>query len=97
MTISENQTDPKLLGVVRDMDLGGRCCLDFLIQVNFSKNQVQALYESGLQPEADESTELVFVSKTVIKSWTIPNDLSPQLTNHAVGGLRLYHLYLNHV
>ena len=78
------------------MDLGGRCCLDFLIEVNFSKNQVQALYESGLQSEADESTELVFVPKSVIKTWTIANDLSLQLTHHAVGGLRLYHLYLNH-
>ena len=78
------------------MDLGGRCCLDFLIKVNFSKNQVQELYESGLQSEADESTELVFVPKSVIKSWTISNDLSPHLTHHAVGGLRLYHLYLNY-
>ena len=94
--ISEHQSEPKLLGVVRDIDLGGRCCLDFLIKVNFSKNQVQALYESGLQSEADESTELVFVPKSVIKSWTISNDLSPHLTHHAVGGLRLYHLYLNH-
>ena len=52
-------------------------------------------YQSGHQLEADESTGLVFLSKEDIKSWNIPDSLVDQLTQHGLGGLRLYHLYLN--
>ena len=38
----ECQSEPKLLGLIRDMDLGGRCAFDFLIPINLSKEEVQA-------------------------------------------------------
>ena len=36
----EFQSEPKMLGLIRDMKLGGRCAFDFLIQVNLSKDEV---------------------------------------------------------
>ena len=83
-----------IIGMIRDMDIGGRCALDFLIKLNLTKNEVQQKYESGLQSEADESTELIFVPESVIRSWNLSDSLALQLTHHAIGGLRLYYLYL---
>ena len=37
----ECQSEPKLLGLIRDMDLGGRCAFDFLIPINLSKEEVE--------------------------------------------------------
>ena len=36
----EYQSDPKMLGLIRDMKLAGRCAFDFLIEVNLSKEEV---------------------------------------------------------
>ena len=51
-------------------------------------------YQSGQQAEADESTALIFLEKSRIESWDIPDSLATRLTHHALGGLRLYHLYM---
>ena len=50
-------------------------------------------YRSGQQAEADESTALIFLGKSRIESWDIPDSLAMRLTQHALGGLRLYHLF----
>ena len=36
----ENQSEPKLLGLIRDMKLGGRCAFDFLIHLDLDREQV---------------------------------------------------------
>ncbi len=89
------QSEPLLLGLIRDMDLGGRCAFDFLIKLSLTKEQVTQKYQSGQQIEADESTKLLFVSKADIQAWTIPITIESLLTHHALGGLRLFHSYLN--
>ena len=38
------QSEPKLLGLIRDMDLGGRCAFDFLITINLTKEDVLKRY-----------------------------------------------------
>ena len=40
----EYQSEPKLLGLIRDMDLGGRCAFDFLITINLTKEDVLKRY-----------------------------------------------------
>ena len=40
----EYQSEPKLLGLIRDMDLGGRCAFDFLITINITKEDVLKRY-----------------------------------------------------
>ena len=40
----EYQSEPKLLGLIRDMDLGGRCAFDFLITTNLTKEDVLKRY-----------------------------------------------------
>ena len=40
----ECQSEPKLLGLIRDMDLGGRCAFDFLITINLTKEDVLKRY-----------------------------------------------------
>ena len=40
----ECQSEPKLLGLIRDMDLGGRCAFDFLITLNITKEDVLKRY-----------------------------------------------------
>ena len=61
----------------------------------FWKLQIVFLrYQSGQQAEADESTALIFLEKSRIESWDIPDSLATRLTHHALGGLRLYHLYM---
>ena len=42
----EFQSDPKLLGLIRDMDLGGRCAFDFLIPISLTKEEVLKRYLS---------------------------------------------------
>lgn len=37
----ECQDEPKLLGLIRDMELGGRCAFDFLIGVQLTRQQVE--------------------------------------------------------
>ena len=88
------QSAPKLLGVVRDLEHGGRCALDFVIDVKLNKTEVLQKYKSGHQSEADESTELIFVEKSQVENWNFPDDLAMNLTAHAVAGLRLLHLSL---
>ena len=38
------KSEPKLLGLIRDMDLGGRCAFDFLITINLTKEEVLKRY-----------------------------------------------------
>jgi len=90
----EYQSPPRLLGVLRDLEHGGRCALDFMINVKLNKEEVLQKYQSGHQTEADESTELIFVAKEQVFHWDFPDDLALNLTAHAVGGLRLLHLIL---
>ena len=92
----EYQSQPRLLGVLRDLEHGGRCALDFMINVKLNKEEVLQKYQSGHQTEADESTELIFVAKEQVYHWDFPDDLALNLTAHAVGGLRLLHLILHH-
>jgi len=91
----EQQSSPRLLGVVRDLEHGGRVALDFLIDVDLSQPEVLAQYRSGNQTEADESSELIFIQKDKIKNWDLPDDLALNLTAHATAGLLLLHLVLN--
>lgn len=88
-----DQSEPKLLGLVRDMELGGRCAFDFLIKVNLTREQVLQNYQQGQQAEADESTNLIFLAKSSVETWEIPDELTLKLTHHGLAGLRLFHLY----
>jgi len=55
------QSKPELLGVVINTDKGGRLGLEFLIKVEASSAEIKELYSQG-GPEADESTNIFFVS-----------------------------------
>lgn len=90
----ECQQDPQLLGLLRDLNYGGRCTLDFLIRVNLTKKEVQERYLSGKQSEADESTGLLFIEAEKVKNWDLDQDLISDLSGHGIGGLYVYHMYL---
>jgi hypothetical protein len=75
--------------------LDKNCYLDTWAQTLKTSKWISYRYESGQQSEADESTDLILISQSDIAAWTIPDELAVKLTHHAIGGLRLYHQFLN--
>jgi len=87
------QSKPELLGVVINTEKGGRLGLEFLIKVEATSAQVKELYSQG-GPEADESTNIFFVSVSDVSKNQLDDNLKNRLTPHAKGSIELLKLRL---
>jgi len=94
----DHQGEPVMIGEVRDVSIAGRVAMEFVIPLKLDRKQVEDRYRSGEQSEADESTELLFLSVDKVKSWSFDSDcdqaLFSSMTVHCQGGLRLFRQYL---
>lgn len=82
----EVQKAPELLGVITNLERGGRSALEFLIELTISSEEVMSLYKMG-GVEADESTNLFFLDLQDIKNNKI--DLFSRFTPYSVGSIEL--------
>lgn len=92
------QGEPLLIGEVRDVSIAGRVALEFVIHLKIDRRTVEEGYRSGDQAEADESTELLWLSVDKVKQWSFDSSDHQNLFNsmavHCQGGLRLFQQYL---
>ena len=92
------QGEPLLIGEVRDVSIAGRVALEFVIHLKIDRKTVEEGYRSGDQAEADESTELLWLSVDKVKQWSFDasdhQTLFNSMTVHCQGGLRLFQQYL---
>lgn len=89
----EIQSKPELLGIVINTEKGGRLGLEFLIEVEKTSERVKELYMEG-GPEADESTNIFFVSVSDVTENRLDASLKSRLTPHAKGSIELLRLRL---
>ncbi|TRY80482.1 hypothetical protein TCAL_02979 [Tigriopus californicus] len=90
----EDQSPPELLGRILSTQAGGRVSLDFLIHLQLDRYEVQSRYAKGTQSEADESENLIFIPVVQVKDWCVDQEMIHNMTDHCLGGLRLFHLLL---
>lgn len=86
---------PLLLGIIRNEETALKPCFIFLISCNLSKDEIANLYSQG-GPETDESTELNFISKKNIESYS-KNDFSNMGKNWSPCGLATLFYYHQHL
>jgi len=82
----QHQSEPELIGIVYNLDMGGRVGLEFKIEVDLTSQQIIQLYRTGDQPEADETTDVVFFDLSDCND--LDASVYSRLTPHARGSLR---------
>jgi len=84
----EHQHAPELLGVIYNLEKGGRLGLDFFICLDLDSEKVRELYNKG-GAEADESTNIFFVDVEDVKRSKVDPKIVERFTPHATGSLEL--------
>ena len=91
-----HQTAPELLGVVYNMNHGGRLTMDFLVKLDINSKEVLTMYKDG-GVEADESTALYFIDLEDIPDHQHAMDkkLRERFTPHSIGSIELLKIRLS--
>eukprot|EP00090_Calanus_glacialis_P005240 TRINITY_DN14058_c0_g1_i1.p1 TRINITY_DN14058_c0_g1~~TRINITY_DN14058_c0_g1_i1.p1 ORF type:complete len:295 (-),score=75.55 TRINITY_DN14058_c0_g1_i1:37-921(-) len=84
----EHQLNPELLGVIYNLEKGGRLALEFFICLDIDSEKVRDLYNKG-GAEADESTNIFFIDVEDVKSEKVDPRIVERFTPHATGSLEL--------
>lgn len=84
----EHQVAPELLGLIYNLEKGGRLALEFFICLDLDSEKVRDLYNKG-GAEADESTNLFFIDVEDVKSADVDAKILERFTPHATGSLEL--------
>ena len=93
-----HQAAPELLGVVYNMNHGGRLTMDFLVMLDIDSKEVLTMYQDG-GVEADESTALFFIDKEDIPNHEQDMDkkLRERFTPHSIGSIELLKIRLANI
>jgi len=89
-----HQTAPELLGVVYNIEHGGRLTMDYLVVLDVDSKQVMEMYQRG-GIEADESTGLFFVGVEDILANVIDPKITARFTPHSIGSIELLKIRLS--
>ena len=89
-----HQAAPELLGVVYNMEHGGRLTMDYLVRLELDSQQVLEMYQEG-GVEADESTALFFVDVDDILANTLDKQITARFTPHSIGSIELLKIRLS--
>ena len=84
----EHQNKPELLGVIYNLEKGGRLALEFFICLDLASEKVRELYNKG-GAEADESTNIFFIEVKDVKNSEVDPKIVKRLTPHATGSIEL--------
>jgi len=84
----ELQKAPELIGVILNLEKGGRCTLDYLIELEIDSKKVSELYKEG-GAESDESTDLLFMDVADVLAGNVDKAITSRFTPHATGSIEL--------
>jgi len=87
------QSNPELLGIIYNLEHGGRLTMDYFITLSLDSNEVFERYSKGGK-EADESTGIFFISMNDILKNEIAKEIVDRLTPHSKGSLELLKIRL---
>lgn len=82
--------EPLLLGIALNHTSAGRPSAEFYVSCSLTSDQVRSLYLKG-GPEANESTDIIFVSKKNVLQLNQKSSLWSELCPSAKGAVLLYH------